>query len=487
MASSFFSYKLSFYVLIALLLSRLIYPAAKEIWYDEMVSIKIANGFSYTDETTAATYNSLGDISTFREENNLINTVKATIDDNSNSITYNVALHLYNLIVDHTIKNYMFLSLFFSALTLIATYLFAKQLTENEYIISLSLVLLAFDLPFFGMGWEIRAYSLTILFCVTSALFLWLSFKKDRNYFIYLGLFSVFAVLSLLSHYLALYIIATLCLIYLIKNKGFFMPLKSLAAVMPALIILGVWFAISMSSGYAKMEKQNANIVKKKINTLSVSSFIHKSVKHTLASFRIPIAPNFAVSGNKLALVSFALVAALAFLLFYKRSVFFQEDMFYILMLGGSATVFLSCLAIVYKNEMPFYFRYFSFAAPFANLFIASAYINFIQAYRNKVLAGGLICILAITLFIGIKSFLMPEPYQVKYSHSHIADNINELEEQNVVIKSQSLEDLQLISIFLNDDDPFKLERTNNCPKDTVEVIAPNKPNFFFKVIKIDS
>lgn len=399
----------------------LFYPVKKQIWYDESVSVLCSKGLYYTDGNalTALPGNTSAALAAY---NNPAEVFHCTIVDNGNSFLYNELLHFFTAIVGNELSAYVLFSRLCAAGVLLAIFFLCRALWGNSLFTGLSLILLLADGVFWNMSHEVRGYELGMMLISFTALFFYkYMYQGDKTY--HLLFTGLFAVGTVLSHYLSAYAILVMIAYILINKRANLFSIKNIAAITLPVAIIGTYFVLA-AKGFATMDKQNTSILARKASEgFSLAKVALLSMKFTSYNFKF-LFPAFKAV-NAVFVISFILVIGLYIMAVRLATTRPQKRNLHLLfLLGISSTVFLAALSVKSHHYTALYFRYYSFCIPFATLFTCYALYVVSRSTGINVVLKGAILALVIVPTVAFFGSNLAEKSKVKFNHIEIAKKI---------------------------------------------------------------
>lgn len=396
-------------------------PAHKEVWYDETISMMCSKGIRNNPDLLS---DSTHLTSRFIEQfNNSKDVFGATVTDNANSWLYNQLLHWTTCIAGNTFSAYMLLSRVCTIVAFLFFYLLCEQLWGSSLLTSVAIALLAFDVDFLGMSHEIRAYSMAGMFACISGYY-FVRYLKDGFTVRRLFLIVLLSSAMVLSHFLTVYIVLLYALGLLVYGFRQVFTVRSVVAILVAILPVALFF-LSAWQGLQVMSQQNAKIAQLHAGVgFSAMHVIWQSLRFVSLNFKLPLAAfgniHWVSMGVFLALCGLFIVALRTGQGVQKRIVVF------LFLLGGSSTAFLAFLCFKSGHYTALYYRYHTFAIPFAVLFTVYALYILGTSRKSMQYVQYLVLVVSVSLsgylfILGLKS-----PAYLKYNHFAIAASIME-------------------------------------------------------------
>ena len=187
---------------------RLYHLNRQPLSHGEMLSLCIANGVYASDAGYLKVDSNISNTFThqdIRDWKTLRYVHGATIYDSGNAIAYNVMLYSWTLIFGDSATSIRFLSLFFGMLTVILGYYFCRQLF-NDRTANIAGVLLCLHPVLIEYGQTARAFVPAAFFILLATYSLYQVTISKRHVWLHIPLYIISLNLSLLCHYVTLYI-----------------------------------------------------------------------------------------------------------------------------------------------------------------------------------------------------------------------------------------------------------------------------------------
>ncbi len=470
--------KLNIACLLLVICCVLFYPAKKNIWYDETVSVLCAKGLYYTDGN-ALTALPLNTSVALEQQNTLSEAYTCTIIDNGNSLLYNEGLHFFTMLSGNSFSSYLLYSKLCAIATLLAFFALCSLFMEGSIFTSLALLLLTSDTIFWGMAQEVRAYEMGMLMVTLATTFFYkYMYKGDRPYHLFLT--GMFAVAAILSHYLSVYIILVLLAFILFVKRTSLFSAKNILAIAIPVTIVGIYF-YSAAKGFGTMQNQNNALKAKQSEELfSVTQVVLRSLKFGALNFKT-VFPAFNGSAG-IVIVSFLMVIALYFgALKFSKTPKEKRNLHLLFILGVSSSIFLAALSIKSHHYTALYSRYYTFCVPFATLFVAYA-LKVLYDGVNKNLATGLVAIIVIPCLALLAMGAIKRKTHVKYNHLEVAGKISNEKINKITVPDWT--DAFLLQSFLPSG--YKIEYKIDSASTNFVLFHENKTDTI-KVIRINS
>lgn len=362
--------KINLFCLLAAILSVIVFPLKKEVWYDETISILCSKGISHDSHLLFATNDAVSS-ATINALNTAKNVHQATVVDNGNSFLYNEGLHWFTGLAGNSMFSYTLFTKLASIGVLIALYVLASLFFGNSIFASLAIVLLAVDTNYVSMGNEVRAYTMATFFITLAGInFYKYMYREDKaKYLLWLGVFSAAAVLC---HFLSVYIVLVFVGYLLVYKFRKLLISSSLLAIVVPVAIVGIYFLFSYR-GLVTMSSQNANIQRATVNEgFSLAEVFFRSLHLSSLDFNAV----FSAFRKTRPVILFSFLSVLTLYIAAMGAATEKTDkrnLNLLFLLGLSSTVFLALLSIKSRHYTALYLRYHSFCLPYGALFVAYA------------------------------------------------------------------------------------------------------------------
>ncbi len=414
--------KINIICLVVAMISVLVLPLKKDIWYDESISILCSKGINNDSPAMLGNTATLSS-TTIEQMNTAPNVYKATVLDNGNGFLFNIGLHWVSLLTGNSLSAYMLLSKLCSIAALIAFFVLCNLFFKDSLFTSLAVILLASDINFNGMSHEIRAYAMGTFFIVLAGVYFY-KFMYENEKPLYLFLLGLFSVAAVLCHYFNLYVILVFLGYLLCVKKARLFSVKNLVAIMIPVMIVATYFYFSFA-GFIYMSGQNKAIAQHVAisESFSIMHVIFHSMAIGAVNFRA-VFPGF--HENKLiVLLSFILIIGLYIAAYKSTSDKVQKrNLNLIFLLGTSGTAFLALLCFKSGHYMAMNYRYNSFCIPFACLFTTYAlFVMFKNERINNLIKWGLFSVILFPSCILFFTFSMRD-HIFKYNQVALAAQV---------------------------------------------------------------
>ncbi|MEO8734425.1 MAG: glycosyltransferase family 39 protein, partial [Flavobacteriales bacterium] len=222
------------------------------LWGDEQASMQVATGQRYVEDTIS-TYTNLQ----LRSTDRFSGVIRSTINDNGNSVLYNVALHYWIGVFGRSDLAARSLSLLFGICLILVAFRFTEVLTGSLSAAYLAAAFLAFHPLVVGYAQEARAYSMALLFSLLSSLFLLEGMSRKVGWAKFFYLYLATLIVALLSHYLVVYVLGAQLIVVAIglREKRKWMLLCG--GLLVVLVVIGLWFRVGGVQGLQVLRDQN--------------------------------------------------------------------------------------------------------------------------------------------------------------------------------------------------------------------------------------
>lgn len=244
-------------LILVAVITRLVGLDSHGIWVDERVSFLISHGLKY-DELQALP-NGFEPKDLYGNYN-MAGVVKATIEDNGNSLLFNWVLYFQTKLFGSSDWSLRFPSVVFAVLTILLGAKFANRVFGKDAAL-VTLLLLIVSPMLLRYSQEARPYSMAMYFSLLATYCFWnlcffeVTGKTKRIYFIVL--YGLAVGVSLLSHYLSVYVFLAHIVISLIfVRKGQIWLHLFIAALIP-LSLMSYWMLNGGMEGSKNMNAIN--------------------------------------------------------------------------------------------------------------------------------------------------------------------------------------------------------------------------------------
>jgi 4-amino-4-deoxy-L-arabinose transferase-like glycosyltransferase len=452
--------KINLFCLLAAIISVLVFPLKKELWYDETISVLCSKGISHDSHLMFANQDTVSS-QAIQKLNTVGNVHIATVVDNGNSFLYNEGLHWFTSLAGNSLFAYTLFTKLAGIAVLIALYVLAGLLFGESIFISLAVALLATDVSFMSIGNEVRAYMLATCFITIAAInFYQFMYRDDKpKYLLLLGLFSAAAILC---HFLSVYIVLVFVGYLLVYKSQKLLTAPSIAAIAVPIVLVGIYFLFSYKA-LVTMSSQNKHIEHAAANEgFNLGEVLFRSMHLSSLDFKV-VFSSFRKT-RPVIFLSFLTVLAL-----YISAVQFAADrtdkkrLHLLFLLGFSSTVFLGLLSLKAHHYTSLYLRYHAFCLPFGALFTAYALSVLVKSGRlNRYLKTAVVGFFIVpALAIYLLSVMHGSAIRV-YNHYAVAQQIKEGKMDKLGVANWR--DAFLVNSFLPDNYKIDYVRKENGP-----------------------
>ncbi len=433
---------------------RLLQISSHGIWSDEKTSILIAQGISPT------TYQSSDSIthSKIVAKNTFANVIQSTVQDNGNSVAYNILLHLWTNIFGTSDLSARLISFLFSMATLILIFLFSLKRFGAQTAI-LTLLLFSTNALSIAYSNEARGYSMGIFFTLTATVIYWkfvFDEKINKPLFKVL-LYGVSAGLALLSHYLTGVIFlghAIYAVIFLRKKESW--KYLFMGGLITSSIFM-FWMLNGGLEGLEIMKFQKINFYQKMFepnNTYVVPPTTQNIITGILQLWLQEMG-NFFQAFFRVRQIAFMLIFPISVIIFVflKKTIDFKKGSLFLLIFL-THTFFALFQAFSDGYTISFQAVYSNFAAPHFIILYSIALFSIFQL--NKKIGVTLIILQLIIQSVSVAGFYTDIPrYREANPYPEIAKNILKEGEKNGVIYCDSWHDINMLSLYLPSNKEF--------------------------------
>jgi uncharacterized membrane protein len=375
------------------------------IWYDEKISVCCANGLIYSDYIDA-TFTNLD----IQKQNSIKNVINATIADKGNSLFYNILLHYWSIIFNNSDFSVRLLSAFFGCCLILLTYKFTKFLFNSDEISLMTAFLVAIQPLFVHFAHEARAYTTATFFTLLSSYLLYKILEDDKvNIKIQYVFYILSATISLLSHYLTIYIFLAHAVIVLLIAKSKKYWLSYFAASICVCFLFGLWLFNGGVEGYKKLNSQNIQfkVLAEQFKKNDNPFFMPATFKNVITGWFQIWLPVF---GNQLQTLGFR-IREISILLIIPFSVIgatiwlnrkkeIYKKMSFLLILIIMQTIFATFLAIRSKHCISFQPLYANFVIPYSTILIGYSLFYLMIQKKNLKIFGYIAFILIVLIML---------------------------------------------------------------------------------------
>jgi 4-amino-4-deoxy-L-arabinose transferase-like glycosyltransferase len=377
------------------LLIRLNHLESHSLTQNELMTLCRVNGID-ANMTPGLTLNVELD-STFtqqdlRDHRTFNNVVSATIADSGNAAAYNVVLYGWSSLFGDSNFSIRSLSVLFGVLTVILGYYFCRQLF-NERTANIAAALLSFHPVLVEYGQLARAYVPATFLILLATYSIYQVSVAKRHTWLHIPLYVLVLNLSLLSHYVTLYVFLSHVLLVAIFHSH----RKALVqyAIM-AVVGFGIFSIWLFNGGWQGKKPMNIERQMWQLN-LPVNGEMQDHVRTAGDIVTDTTANYITIFGVRLTddsllalqIILFALPLTALFFVFRKvrKSEYFRPVMFVTFPLA-MYLVFVIVMALRSGHSIPFDIRYAIFVIPFACLLLAFG-IDRMMDYNRSIRAAG--------------------------------------------------------------------------------------------------
>ena len=396
--------------IIGSLLIRLNHLESQSLTQNELMTLCRVNGIdaNMTPELTLnIDIDSSFTQSDLRDQRTFNNVVSATIADSGNAAAYNVMLYVWSSIFGDSNFSLRSLSVLFGVLTVILGYYFCRQLF-NERTANIAAALLCFHPVLVEYGQLARAYVPASFMILLATYSIYQVSVAKRHTWLHIPLYIIVLNLSLLSHYVTLYVFLSHVLLVAIFHSH----RKALIqyAIM-AVIGFGFFSVWLLNGGWQGKKPMNIERYMWQLNS-PVNGEMPDHVR-TAGDLASDTAANYLsifgvhVDGAALQLLQLLLFALPALALFFvfrkvRKSEYFRPVMFVTFPLV-MYLIFVITMALRSGHSIPFDIRYAIFVIPFACLLLAFGMDRMMEYNRTfKAVGLALLGVLSAIMIAGL-------------------------------------------------------------------------------------
>ena len=396
--------------IIGSLLIRLNHLESQSLTQNELMTLCRVNGIdaNMTPELTLnIDIDSSFTQSDLRDQRTFNNVVSATIADSGNAAAYNVMLYVWSSIFGDSNFSLRSLSVLFGVLTVILGYYFCRQLF-NERTANIAAALLCFHPVLVEYGQLARAYVPASFMILLATYSIYQVSVAKRHTWLHIPLYIIVLNLSLLSHYVTLYVFLSHVLLVAIFHSH----RKALIqyAIM-AVIGFGLFSVWLLNGGWQGKKPMNIERHMWQLNS-PVNGEMPDHVR-TAGDLASDTAANYLsifgvhVDGTALQLLQLLLFALPALALFFvfrkvRKSEYFRPVMFVTFPLV-MYLIFVITMALRSGHSIPFDIRYAIFVIPFACLLLAFGMDRMMEYNRTfKAVGLALLGVLSAIMIAGL-------------------------------------------------------------------------------------
>lgn len=451
-----------FFILLLGLFLRLYKIDRYGLWYDEQVTLLVASGiYSHKLFQKDAKISS----SELHKHNTLSNVLKSTINDNGNSILYNVILHFWISLMDNSEFNVRVLSTIFDLLTIYYMYLFARKIfSEKKFLAPVVCIIGAFNPLLVSLAQEARAYSLATLLGVISSYYFFMIVhlrRTDYRYFVYYAL-SVLGML--LCHYLSVMLFLAHFVIFLLYERAFLNWLRMFLVGIFVAIVLLVWLCYGGMEGYGSIRRLNqyyvqvadANVDGELSNwmlPLNLRNLLGGILQNWLIDFGIGL-QNY---GFRMRDFGILIVIPILLILQVVINTTYpgKEKIISLIIVFLCHTLLAMILAVKHKHMISFTTRYSHFVLPYAHILLALG-IEHLYEKRKWLAITSLIFIIGLSLLSLVPYYRNTLNLKPKVNiYKEFAKVIEKEYTPSDIVWIKSFWDASLISLYLGKEQEF--------------------------------
>ncbi len=400
---------LSLFILVSVLI-RLNHLESQSLTQNELMTLCRVNGID-ARMTPGLTLNVELD-STFTQQDLRVhrtfnNVVSATIADSGNAAAYNVMLYWWAGIFGDSNFSLRSLSVLFGVLTVILGYYFCRQLF-NERTANIAAALLCFHPVLVEYGQLARAYVPASFLILLATYSIYQVSVAKRHTWLHVPLYVIILNLSLLSHYVTLYVFISHILLVAIFHSHRKALLQYAIMAIAGFGLFSIWL---YNGGWQGKKPMNIEQQMWQLN-LPVNGEMPDYVRSAGDIFADTASNYITIFGARIEDSSLVLIQVLvfilpAFALFFvfrkiRKSEFFRPVMFVTFPLI-MYLIFAVIMAVRSGHSIPFDIRYAIFVIPFACLLLAFG-IDRMMEYNKTLRAVGfaLLGVLSAIMMVGL-------------------------------------------------------------------------------------
>jgi uncharacterized membrane protein len=387
------------------------------IWFDEKESLSCALGIkSFQSKSNAVFFNSL-----IANENTLRNVVKSTILDNGNALLYNISLHFWIKQFGPSDLSIRLPSLIVGLLLILLSIKFSDFLFNDRYVNITVGFFAAFNPILVYTSQVARGYGFAALFslCATYCLLRIIKINKSGNSFIWFLLYGISILLSLLSHYLTVYVffIHGIVFLYLLLVKIHELAIKLLLTYVFVALFFCVWLLNGGIEGKKNMDEANKlaqNLAKnwKEGDDMWCAPMSHSMVIIGSTQVLLPLFGNYLQNwGFRIRQIAVLLLMplCLAFMAFKYAHYKHNKYIYLLFIFIASYILYITYLAYSSGHIIPYRTWYTGFLAPYAIMLISFPVIIIKESFGKNIKLL-VVLLISVQLIISIVSCI---PYYV--------------------------------------------------------------------------
>ena len=357
--------KINLFVLLACMVLTVALRPKKQLYFDEPFQIMCSKGITLgnVDQFTKLGTFTSADLD---KENTFHNVFMRGAD----SIHY-VLLHYLTAMFGNDLNVYVYFSLLWGLLSLVAFYVLCRKVIGENIYTSVALVLFFTDIMFLNQTYSIRHYIMGLFVTIMSGIYFFKYLFEEKSFknLLWLG---IWCALGIVSHYFTIYVILVYPVAILMEEKiGFFTWKKMLALGIPVVFLLAYFL-------FHQNPLQSTNYYQHYVKSQHIKINDNIGFWPAVSQFMRSVAVNFQayypLFKDKLAVrVGSAMIVILVYIVGLWKLLPGAEDKkkFNLLfVMGIFSCFFITVMAVETKNNMLFSYRYFLFSMPFCVLFI---------------------------------------------------------------------------------------------------------------------
>ena len=289
----------------------------------------------------------------------------------SDSIQYDLLYYMAR-IFGNNLNTYVYFSLFWAILTLIAFYYLCRLIVGDNLFTALCIILLFTNLSFLTQAYNIRHYIMALFFTVLSAIFFFKYLFENKSFKNLLAL-GMCCLICTVTHYYTVYIIMVYVLAILLQEKLAFFSWKNILALAIPAACLGAYFTVhptpfQSQNHYQQYVTAAASDINSNTNLGNQLSLFMKSVAVNFQVYYPLLKDTLIIRAGSVLLVIAAYIYGVIKL---TPGAAAKKKFNLVFVMGIISCFFLTVIAIKSKNNMQFSYRYFLFSIPFCCLFTA--------------------------------------------------------------------------------------------------------------------
>ncbi len=359
--------KINLFVLLACMVLTVALRPKKQLYFDEPFQIMCSKGISlwnvqqFTDKGTFTSAD-------LNKENTFHNVFFIGAD----SIHY-VMLHYLTALFGNGLGVYVYFSLLWGLLSLVAFYVLCRKVIGDNIYTSVALVLFFTDIMFLNQTYSIRHYIMGLFVTIMSGIYFFKYLFEEKSFknLLWLG---IWCAVGIITHYFTIYIIAIYPVAILIEEKMKFFTWKKIVALAIPVLALVIYFQFHwnplQSSDYYQHYVKSQHI--KINNDIGLRPAVSQFLRSIAVNFQVYY-PLFRGKSAPVLVGSVLMVLAVYIVGLWKLLPGTEDKKKFnlLLVMGIFSCFFITLMAVKTKNNMLFSFRYFLFSMPFCVLFIS--------------------------------------------------------------------------------------------------------------------